>query len=161
MGRPRFVASACWRSDSGPSNPTDWWNSTGAAIDPTSPWDVWVVRFGVGPASTKIARVSLAKNKASIKASSTRVNKGSKVTFTVKLSRPDSKDTIKGLPVALQKAPKSGSNFNTVKSGKTSAKGTAQWKLKVKKASKYRTLARPCSRRAVLAGLLTRSRASR
>ncbi len=90
--------------------------------------------------STKIARVSLAKNKASIKASSTRVKKGSKVTFTVKLSRPDSKDTIKGLPVALQKSPKSRNTFKTVKSGKTSAKGTAQWKLKVSKASKYRTL---------------------
>ena len=97
-------------------------------------------RLGRSQTTTSVARVSLAKNKATIKASDTKVNKGSKVTFTVKLARPDSKDTIKGLPVALQKSPKSGSNWSTVKSGKTSAKGTAQWKLKIKKAAKYRTL---------------------
>jgi hypothetical protein len=117
----------------------DWWNSTGAAADPTSPWDVWV-SGSVGPDQTTVARVSIAKNKATIKASSTKVKKGSKVTFTVKLTRPDSKDTIKGLPVALQKSPKSKNKFKTVKSGKTSAKGTARWKLSVKSATKYRTL---------------------
>jgi hypothetical protein len=136
--KSRFVEKSAG-AVSGPGNPTDWWNSTGAALDPTSPWDVWV-SGSVGPAGTDVARVSLAKNKASIKASSTKVKKGNKVTFTVKLTRPDSKDTIKGLPVALQKSPKSKNSFKTVKSGKTSAKGTAQWKLKVKKASKYRTL---------------------
>jgi hypothetical protein len=120
-------------------NPIDWWNSTGAAVDPTSPWDVWVAG-SVGPDGTSVARVSLAKNKATIKASATKVKKGSKVTFTVKLTRPDSKDTIKGLPVALQKSPKSKNKFKTVKSGKTSAKGTAKWKLSVKSATKYRTL---------------------
>jgi hypothetical protein len=126
----------------GPGNPIDWWNSTGAAVDPTSPWDVWVTG-SVGPSSTDIARVSLAKNKATIKASDTKVNKGTKVTFTAKLSRPDSKDTIKGLPVALQRSPKASTNFSTVKSGSTSAKGTAKWTLRVKKATKYRTLGKP------------------
>ena len=80
------------------------------------------------------------QNKASIKASDTRVNKGNKVTFTAKLTRPDSKDAIKGLPIALQKAPASGKNWNTVKSGKTNPSGVAKWTLKIKKASKYRTL---------------------
>ena len=141
----RFVARGTAAADPA-GNPIPWRNSTGASVDPTSPWDVWVAGVVgddgvvVNGMSTKLARVSLAKNKASIKASSTRVRKGSKVTFTVKLSRPDSKDTIKGLPVALQKSPKSKNSFSTVKSGKTSAKGTAQWKLKIKKASKYRTL---------------------
>jgi hypothetical protein len=103
---------------------------------------VWI-SGSVGPASTDIARVSLAKNKATIKASDTKVNKGAKVTFTAKLSRPDSKDTIKGLPVALQRSPKASSNFSTIKSGSTSAKGTAKWTLRVKKATKYRTLGKP------------------
>ncbi len=124
---------------------SDWWNSTGAAWDPTSPWDVWIAgsvgNGGVGNGlSTSVARVSLAKNKASIKASSTRVRKGSKVTFTVKLARPDSKNTIRGLPVALQRAPRSGGSFSTIKSGKTAANGTARWKVKVTKATRYRTL---------------------
>ena len=126
-------------------NPILWSNSTGAAIDPTSPWDVWVSGV-VGNASvgngltTRTARVSLAKNKASIKASAKQVRKGSKVTLTVKLTRPDSKDTVKGLPVALQKAPKSNNKFKTIKSGKTAANGTAKWKIKIKKAAKFRTL---------------------
>jgi hypothetical protein len=127
---------------SGPGNPTSWWNSTGAAVDPTSPWDVWIAG-SVGPDATSLARVSLAKNKATIKASDTKVKKGSKVTFTVKLARPDSKDTIKGLPVALQKSPKSRNNWSTIKSGKTAANGTAKWTLKIKKAAKYRTLGKP------------------
>jgi hypothetical protein len=137
-GKPSMVATSAGAvNESG--NPIDWWNSTGAAVDPTSPWDVWVAG-SVGPDGTSVARVSLAKNKATIKASATKVKKGSKVTFTVKLTRPDSKDTIKGLPVALQKSPKSKNKFKTVKSGKTSAKGTAKWKLSVKSATKYRTL---------------------
>ncbi|HEX5016322.1 MAG TPA: hypothetical protein VFX15_01910 [Actinomycetes bacterium] len=137
-GKPSVVA-ASGGAVSGPGNPTDWWNSTGAAVDPTSPWDVWIAG-SVGPDGTDVARVSLAKNKASIKASDTRVNKGKKVTFTAKLTRPDSKDAIKGLPIALQKAPASGKNWNSVKSGKTNSSGAAKWTLKIKKASKYRTL---------------------
>jgi hypothetical protein len=136
--KPRFVAKATGVVNL-TGNPIDWWNSTGAAVDPTSPWDVWVAG-SVGPDGTSVARVSLAKNKATIKASDTKVKKGSKVTFTVKLKRPDSKDTIKGLPVALQKSPKSKNQFKTIKSGKTAANGTAKWTLKIKRAAKYRTL---------------------
>ena len=90
--------------------------------------------------STSVARVSLAKNKATIKASSTSVRKGNRVTFTVKLARPDSKNTIRGLPVALQRAPRSGGSFSTIRSGTTAANGTAEWRVKVKKATRYRTL---------------------
>lgn len=128
-----------------PGSPIAWSNSTGAATDPSSPWDVWVggaVADGgvVDGLSSSIARVSLAKNKATIKASATSVGKGSKVKFTVKLQRPESKDTIKGLPVALQKSPASKNTWSTVRSGKTSPAGKASWTLKVKKAAKYRTL---------------------
>ncbi len=95
--------------DNTPGGTVDWSGSTGAAIDPTSPWDVWVTG-AVGSdvvanpnLTTSIARVSMAKNNATIKASATKVRKGAKVTFTCKLARPDSKDTIKGLPIALQR----------------------------------------------------------
>ncbi len=68
------------------------------------------------------------------------MKKGKKVTFTLKLVRPDSKDTIKGLPIALQKAPKSGGSWSTIKSGKTGANGTKTFTLTIKKTAKYRTL---------------------
>jgi hypothetical protein len=143
---PKFVTQASGVVDVPPANgTTGWWNTTGAALDPSSPWDVWV--SGAAGASgvsdgltTKVARVSLAKNKATIKASATKVRKGGKVTFTLKLARPDSKDVIKGLPVALQKASKSGNSWTTVKSTKTGTKGTAKVTVKIKKAGKYRTL---------------------
>jgi hypothetical protein len=90
--------------------------------------------------TSRVARVSRAKNVATVRASSTTVAKGSKVTFTVKLARPDSKDVVKGLPVALQTKPVNGGSWRTVKSGKTSAKGVAKWTLTVKKAALYRTL---------------------
>ncbi|MFL6178829.1 MAG: hypothetical protein ACJ74E_03125, partial [Actinomycetes bacterium] len=136
--KARFVAKSTGAVNQA-GNPISWWNSTGAAVDPTSPWDVWVAG-STGQDTTSVARVSLAKNKATIKASDTKVNKGSKVTFTAKLARPDSKDTIKGLPVALQKSPKSSTNWSTIKSGQTSAKGKAQWNVKIKKAAKFRAL---------------------
>lgn len=123
----------------------DWGGSSAAASDPTSPWDVWVA--GVAGASgvpndltSRVARVSLAKNVARVKASQTRVAKGGKVTFTVKLQRPDSKDAFKGLPVALQRKPVTGGPWKTVKSGKTTKAGTAKWTLKVSKPGRYRTL---------------------
>ena len=83
----------------------------------------------------------MAKNKATIKASATKVKKGSKVTFT-REARPGrtSKATIKGLPVALQKAPKSGGSWSTISSGKTTANGTKKFTMKIKKAARYRTL---------------------
>lgn len=134
----RFVANAVDRY-AGPGNPTPWVGGTAAAPDPSSSWDVWVTG-GVGATgggtTSKVARVSLAKNIATIKASSTKVAKGKKVTFTAKLMRPGG-DTLKGLPVALQK--KAGSKWSTVGSKKTSAKGVAKWTLKIKKAASYRT----------------------
>lgn len=143
---PRFVAKATDVVDTPPGGGmTDWWNATSAAPDPTSPWDVWVSgAVGAGAVAdgltTKVARVSLGKNKATIKASATAVPKGAKVTFTLKLTRPDSKDVIKGLPMALQRAARNGGAWSTVKSVKTSAKGTAKVTVKVKKAAQYRTL---------------------
>ncbi|HUW16510.1 MAG TPA: hypothetical protein VMW94_05495 [Actinomycetes bacterium] len=123
----------------------EWGGSSSAAWDPTSPWDVWVA--GVTGASgvpndltSRVARVSLAKNVASVKASKTRVAKGGKVTFTAKLKRPDSKNTFKGLPVALQRKPVNGGSWKTIKSGKTTQKGIAKWTVKVSKPGRYRTL---------------------
>jgi hypothetical protein len=138
---PRFVAKASGVVGTGVAS--SWRNTTSAAFDPSSPWDVWVsgaIGASDGGRTTRVARVSLAKNKATIKASDTKVRKGSKVTFTLTLARPDSKDGIKGLPVALQKAPKSGGSWTTVKSAKTGKKGTVTITVKVKKAAKYRTL---------------------
>jgi hypothetical protein len=130
----------------------DWGGSSAAASDPTSPWDVWVA--GVAGASgvpndltSRVARVSLAKNAASLKASATRVARGGTVTFTAKLRRPDSKDAFKGLPVALQRKPVSGGSWKTVKSGKTIQKGIAKWTVAVAKPGLYRTLGKPVAQK--------------
>ncbi|HVQ87975.1 MAG TPA: hypothetical protein VMT88_07320, partial [Actinomycetes bacterium] len=99
-----FLAKAAGEYN-GPGNPTNWTGGTDAAIDPTSPWDVWVtgaIGTATNTLASKVARVSLAKNTAKIKADDTQVNKGEQVTFTAKLSRPGG-DTIAGLPIALQK----------------------------------------------------------
>jgi hypothetical protein len=123
----------------------DWHGSTSAAWDPSSPWDVWVT--GVAGASgvpndltSRVARVSLGKNVASVKASATRVAKGAKVTFTTKLKRPGTKNTFKGLPIALQRKPVNGGSWKTIQSGKTNGNGIAKWTVKVSKAGRYRAL---------------------
>jgi hypothetical protein len=157
---PKFVALAT-AVVSLPGDPVQFENTTGAALDPTSPWDVWIAgvvgNSGVGNGlSTSVARVSVAKNKATIKASTTKVRKGNKVTFTVKLSRPDSKNTIRGLPVALQRAPRSGGSFATIKNGSTAANGTAQWRVKVKKATRYRTLGKAVKQQGGAGRLVTK-----
>ncbi|MCZ3388952.1 MAG: hypothetical protein LH645_07460 [Actinomycetia bacterium] len=134
-------------NDNGTSGETvDWYGSTGAAIDPTSPWDVWVTgavgSSTVSPPNltTSIARVSMAKNKATIKASSTRVNRGNKVTFTCKLVRPDSRDTFRGLPITLQR--KGGGKWQTIASGSTNTKGVFKSTQTIRRAGQYRTLGR-------------------
>ena len=86
----------------------------------------------------------LAKNVASLKTSASVVNRGARVTFTAKLTRPGG-DAIRGLPVALQRKPVSGGKWTTVGSKKTSANGTAKWTLRVKKAGLYRTLGKRVS----------------
>jgi len=123
---------------SGPGNPTDWVGGTAAALDPTAPWDAWVTGGIGGNAGlvSQVARVSLAKNIATLKVSAKEVRKGSKVKFVAKLSRPGG-DTIKGLPIALTK--KKGSKWPTVgKSKKTAADGKASWTLKIKGAGQYK-----------------------
>jgi hypothetical protein len=143
---PRFVKAGTAVADPTGSATESWADSTAAAWDPTSPWDVWVTGVAgdssVVPTglTSRVARISLARNVATVKASATRVTKGNPVTFTVKLHRPDSKDVVKGLPVALQTKPVSGGSWRTLKSGKTSAKGVATWTVKVRKAALYRTL---------------------
>lgn len=144
LTKPRFIRAGNANAN-GPGATIDWFLSNSAAADPTSHWDVWVAgASGSNGTSngltTRVARVSLAKNVATLKASDQKVKKGSKVTFTLKLKRPDSKDAIKGLPVALQKRPLHGGKWNTVKSGKTSPKGSFKVKLKIKKNAKYQTL---------------------
>ncbi len=122
----------------------DWSGSTGAALDPTSPWDVWVTG-AVGSSvvtnpnlTTSIARVSMAKNNATIKASSTRVRQGAKVTFTCKLSRPDSSDTIRGLPITLQR--KGGGKWKKIANGTTNNNGVFKSTQTINRAGQYRTL---------------------
>ena len=140
----RYVKKANGEYNGPGSNPDDWFGGTAAAIDPTSPWDVWTtgaIGTSAGGLITKVARVSLAKNVATIKASDRRVNRGHKVTFKAKLSRPGG-DVIKGLPIALQRKPVHGGNWHSIKSDKTSAKGVVEWTLKIKKAALYRTFSR-------------------
>jgi hypothetical protein len=122
----------------------DWSGSTGAAIDPTSPWDVWVTG-AVGSdvvaspnLTTSIARVSMAKNNATIKASATKVKKGTEVTFTCKLVRPDSSDTFKGLPISLQR--KGGGQWKKIANGTTTKKGVFKATVTIKNPGQYRTL---------------------
>ena len=122
----------------GPGNPTDWVGGTAAALDPTAPWDAWVTGGIGGNAGlvSQVARVSLAKNIATLKVSAKQVRKGSKVKFVAKLSRPGG-DTIKGLPIALTK--KKGNKWPTVgKRRRRDANGKASWKLKIKKAAQYK-----------------------
>ncbi len=140
------IGNEAFDNNGTPGQTVSWSGSTGAAIDPTSPWDVWVTG-AVGSnvvanpnLTTAIARVSMAKNNATIKASSTRVRKGSKVTFTCKLTRPDSKDTIKGLPITLQR--KGGGKWKKVASGTTTAKGVFKSTQTINRAGQYRTLGR-------------------
>lgn len=128
-----------------PGGTSSWDVPTSAAVDPTSGWDVWVAgAVGAtsvpGGMSSRVARVSLAKNVATVKASRTRVPAGTQVTFTVKLHRPNSEDVIKGLPVALQTKPVHGGSWQTLRSGKTSKSGTAKWTLRVNRTALFRTL---------------------
>ena len=146
---PRFIAKASGVAFPG-GGTTDWWNSTGAALDPRSPWDVWV-SGAVGDSgvpvtglSSRVARVSVAKNAASVKTSASAVNRGARVKFTAKLTRPGG-DTIRGLPVALQRKPVNGGKWTTVGSKKTKANGTATWTLRVQQAGLYRTLGKGVS----------------
>jgi hypothetical protein len=140
---PRFIRKG--NKVVGSGGTTDWWKSNSAALDPTSPWDVWVAGASgdtgvpVTNLTTRVARVSLAKNVATLRASASSVRRGGKVTFTVKLTRPGSKDVVRGLPIALQRKPANGGKWATVKSGKTAANGTARWTLKIKRAALYRT----------------------
>jgi hypothetical protein len=130
--------------DNGTPGTTDWYGSTGAAADPTSPWDVWVT----GPAgssaiinpnlTSSVARMSMAKNAATIKASDTTVTKGTKVKFTLKLKRPDSGDSFKGMPITLQR--KGGGKWKKIDNGTTSKKGVYKTTKTVKNTGKYRTL---------------------
>jgi hypothetical protein len=147
--KARYVQQATAVFDDGkPGSTAKWYGSTGAAVDPTSPWDSWVTgAIGSSTASnpnlqTAIARISMARNVVTTSASSTRVRKGSKVTITAKVQRPQSKDTIRGLPVQVQRRPAGGGSWSTVAKGSTSASGTFSARVKVTKTSAYRGVAR-------------------
>lgn len=138
------VGTQAFDEDGTPGDTVDWYGSTGAAMDPTSPWDVWVTG-AVGSdvvahpnLSSSVARVSMAKNAASIKASDKSVDKGDQVTFTLKLSRPESSDVIKGLPIALQR--KGGGAWKKIDNGETNKKGVFKSTKVVKNPGQYRTL---------------------
>lgn len=145
-GRVIDIGNGAFDDNGTPGETVDWYGSTGAAIDPTSPWDVWVTGAAGSNVVTSpnltssIARVSMAKNRATIKASSTRVRKGSKVTFTCKLVRPDSQDTIRGLPITLQR--KGGGQWKKIANGTTNANGVFKSKQTIRRAGQYRTLGR-------------------
>lgn len=138
------LGDAAFDENGTPGGTSDWGASTGAAMDPTSPWDVWVTgaagssTVATPNLTTSVARVSMAKNVATIKASDTTVNSGSQVTFTLKLTRPDTKNAIKGLPVALQR--KGGGQWKKIVSGETNAKGVFKATVAVKNSGQYRTL---------------------
>lgn len=148
---PRLVRAGRGVVDLPPAGGSSSWGSaTAAALDPTSPWDIWVTGVagdaGVpGGVTTRVARVSMAKNVATVKANRTRVARGSTVTFTVRLQRPGSRDAVKGLPVALQTRPASGGSWRTLQSGRTNQNGVASWRVTVKRTSQYRTLGQPVS----------------
>lgn len=138
------VGDGAFDENGTPGGSSDWGASTGAAMDPTSPWDVWVTgaagssTVATPNLTTSVARVSMAKNAATIKASDTKVNQGAQVTFTLKLTRPDTKNAIKGLPVALQR--KGGGQWKKIVSGETNKKGVFKATVTVKNAGQYRTL---------------------
>lgn len=126
---------------------TSWVGASSAAVDPTSPWDVWItgaagddqVSNGL---TSRVARVSLAKNRASLSANRTRVHPGQQVRFTAKLSRPASRDTIRGLPVLLQVRRTTHGQWTTLRTGTTRADGTARWSVRVNRTGFYRTVGR-------------------
>ena len=132
--------------DDGVVGPSAQWAAAGsAAPDPSSPWDVWVSAgfakvAGAPNWGSSIARVSLALNVAKVKPSRTRVSQGARVTFTSSLKRPQSKDGIRGLPIALQSKPRGSSKWSNVRSGTTNGSGVKKWTLRVNRTADYRTL---------------------
>ena len=146
---PKVISKGQVAFDAGTASPTGRWSDAGAAaVDPTSPWDVWV---SVGHASnvvappnwaTSVARVSLALNVAKVKASKTRAKKGSPVTFTASLKRPQSSDGIQGLPVQLQFKVKGSSKWKVLGNAKTDAQGQRKGVVDVSKTGDYRTRGR-------------------
>jgi hypothetical protein len=147
--KARFVkqSSAVFDNDGAPGT-VDWYNSTGAAIDPTSPWDVWVTgAIGSSSASnpnleTSIARVSMARGVVTVKSSSNRVRKGSKATLTITVTRPQSKDTIAGQGVNLQQRPAAGGAWKRVGKGTTDASGSFSKRIKITKNVQFRGVLR-------------------
>jgi hypothetical protein len=143
----------------------DWSGYAGAAIDPASPWDVWVTgAWGDNPAaagaptwSSTVARASIALNVATVKPAKTKVPKGQKVSITGKLARPQSTSTIKGLPVALQFKPKSGGSWTTKKSGSVAADGTLKWTVKITKTGSWRLVGKGVTQSSSGGRLVTKS----
>jgi hypothetical protein len=90
-------------------------------------------------------RVSLARNKASVKPSSTSVRRGTRVTFTARLMRPQSSDGVAGLPLSLQSRAKGSSKWVTLGSAKTNSNGIRKWTLAVRKTADYRTVGKKVS----------------
>jgi hypothetical protein len=130
--------------DNGVAGTVDWYGSTGAAVDPTSPWDAWVTG-AVGSSTitnpnleTTMARISMARGKVSVKSSASRVAKGKKVTLTINVKRPESKDTIGGQAVQLQRRPANGGSWTKIASGTTNASGEFTKKVKITKDVRFR-----------------------
>jgi hypothetical protein len=150
----RVTAAASVPFDDGTGASTASWADAGAAaVDPSSPWDVWVAGVAttsaiVPPAAnwaSVLNRVSLARNKASVKPSSTSVRRGTRVTFTARLMRPQSSDGVAGLPLSLQSRAKGSSRWVTLGSAKTNSNGIRKWTLAVRKTADYRTVGKKVS----------------
>ncbi len=143
--KARFVKQGTAVYDNnGTAGTVDWYGSTGAAIDPTSPWDVWTTG-AVGSSTvtnpnleTSVARISMARSKVTVKSSASRVSKGKRVTLTVKVTRPQSKDTFSGQAVQLQRRPANGGSWQRVASGTTNASGVFTKKVKITKNVQFR-----------------------
>lgn len=138
----RVARGSAQFSDGTGAPPARWADAGTAAADPTSGWDVWVAgvsaRSGAAPNwGTTLARASLARNVVRVGASSTRVTRGTRITVRVRLTRPQSKDAVAGLPVALQSRSGNG-RWRTVGSARTKANGMRSWTVRVRGTTQFR-----------------------
>jgi hypothetical protein len=122
-----------------------WATSAGAALDPTAPYDVWLVgavasATASAPANwdTSVARVSLTRFAVSFKASAKKVKKGRSVAFSSAVTRPTGPQAIAGVSLRLQAKPKGSHKWKTVTTLLTPASGKVKWTVKVKKTTDYR-----------------------
>lgn len=147
--KKRYVQQATAAfNDNGAAGTVDWYTSTAAAVDPTSPWDTWVTgAIGSSAVSspnlqTAVARISMARSTVTLTANPVRVNRGAKTRLTVTVKRPKSQDTIAGQRVILQRRPASGGAWKQVGKGRTNASGVFSKRITVSRDVQFRGVLR-------------------